>query len=149
MNEELKNELNELQSPLAEMDKHYFANQSEVPADYFSSMEDRFIQFIKENESPREAKQISIFDFKRITYSVAAVSAFAILGLGILTIMRSGSDTQLSENEVKTFLEEEGDFLALENSTLVEPYRKLEKLSDNEIKDYLCEVEGMDCGQVN
>jgi hypothetical protein len=111
MNEELKIELNELQSPLAEMDKHYFANQSEVPADYFSSMEDRFIQFIKENESPREAKQISIFDFKR--------------------------------------MEEEGDFLALENSTLVEPYRKLEKLSDNEIKDYLCEVEGMDCGQVN
>jgi hypothetical protein len=146
MKDDIKKELEELKSPLAAMDKHYFTNQNDVPANYFDGIEDRFFQLLKEKEKPREANQISIFQTKRISYSIAAVSAFAILGLGILTIMRS-SGPQLSDNEVKTYLEEEGDFLAVEKKT--EQAKKLKNLSDNEIKDYLCEVEGMDCAQIN
>lgn len=148
MNNELKRELEEIKSPLAGMDKHYFANQNEVPANYFEGMEDRFFQLLRENEAPREARQISMFSTKRFSYAVAAVSAFAILSLGILTIMKS-SGPQLSENDVKTYLEEEGDFLAVEMPTKAEQAKKIKKLSDDEIKNYLCEVEGMDCGQIN
>ena len=89
-----------------------------------------------------------MFSTKRFSYSVAAVSAFAILSLGILTILKS-TGSQLSENDVKTYLEEEGDFLAVEMPTKDEEAKKLKKLSDSEIKDYLCEVEGMDCGHIN
>jgi hypothetical protein len=148
MNNELKRELEEIKSPLAGMDKHYFANQNEVPANYFEGMEDRFFQLLREKETPREARQISMFSTKRFSYAVAAVSAFAILSLGILTIMKS-SGPQLSENDVKTYLEEEGDFLAVEMPTKAEQAKKIKKLSDDEIKNYLCEVEGMDCGQIN
>jgi hypothetical protein len=148
MKDEIIKELEELKSPLAGMDKHYFANQNDVPTNYFEGMEDRFFQFLKENEAPREARQISMFNTKRFSYAVAAVSAFAILSLGILTVMKS-SGPQLSENDVKTYLEEEGDFLAVEMPAKVEQAKKMNKLSDDEIKNYLCEVEGMDCGQLN
>ena len=148
MNNELKKELEDLRSPLAGVDKHYYANQNDLPANYFEGMEDRFLLFLKEKETPREAKQISMFSTKRFSYSVAAVSAFAILSLGILTILKS-TGPQLSENDVKTYLEEEGDFLAVEMPTKDEEAKKLKKLSDSEIKDYLCEVEGMDCGHIN
>lgn len=148
MNNELKKELEELKSPLAGVDKHYFANQIDIPANYFEGMEDRFFQLLRENEAPREARQVSIFSTNRLSYAVAAVSAFAILSLGILTIMKS-SGPQLSENDVKTYLEEEGDFLAVEMPTKEEQEKKIKKLSDSEIKDYLCEVEGMDCAQIN
>jgi len=149
MNEELRNELKALKSPLAEMEKHYFADDKDIPKDYFTGMDDRFIQFMKKNESPRETISISFFNTKRISYALAAVSAFAILSLGILTIIKSNSHNQLSESDVKTFLEEEGDFLAMEHTAQTVPTKKLEKLSDDEIKNYLCEVEGMDCGLIN
>ena len=148
MNEELKKELQQLQSPLAEIDKHYFAQSKDLPDNFFTGMEDKFIAQMREKSTPREAQQFSIFSGKRFSYAIAAVSAFAILSLGILTIMKS-SGPQLSENDVKTFIEEEGDFLALEMPSKAEQAIKIKKLSDDEIKNYLCEVEGMDCGQLN
>lgn len=149
MNEELKKELEQLQSPLAEIDKHYFTQSNTMPDDFFSGMEDRFIAQMREKSTPREAQQISMFSGKKLSYSIAAVSAFAILGLGIFTIVRSEGANQLSQNEVKTFLEEDGDFLAVDNTALINPSPALDKISDEEIKNYLCEVEGMDCTQVN
>lgn len=145
MNHELKKELEELKSPLALMEKQYFAQPSELPKNYFEGMEDRFFERLKQEEVPREAKHITMFNNKRLSYAIAAVSAFAILSLGILTVMKS-SEPQLSENEVKTYLEEEGDFLAIEMPSKVEQFNKL---SESEIQDYLCEVEGMSCGHLN
>lgn len=148
MKDDIKIELEELKSPLVGIDKHYFANKNDVPVNYFKGMEDRFFNLLREKEVPKEAKQISIHTTKRFSYAVAAVSAFAILTLGIITIIQS-SGPQLSENDVKTYLEEEGDFLAVEMPTKIEERKKLKNLSDNEIKDYLCEVEGMNCAQFN
>lgn len=145
MNHELKKELEELKSPLANMEKQYFAQPSELPKNYFEGMEDRFFERLKQEEVPREAKHITMYNNKRFSYAIAAVSAFAILSLGILTVMKS-SEPQLSENEVKTYLEEEGDFLAIEMPSKVEQFNKL---SESEIQDYLCEVEGMSCGHLN
>ena len=48
MNNELKKELEDLISPLAGVDKHYYANQNDLPANYFEGMEDRFLLFLKE-----------------------------------------------------------------------------------------------------
>ena len=149
MNEELKQELQKLQSPLAKMDKHYFAQSKDLPDNFFTGMEDKFIDQIREKSIPREGQQFSIFSGKRFSYSIAALSAFAILGLGIFTIVRADGGSQLSQNEVKTFIEEDGDFLAPENTATINPSPALEKISDEEIKSYLCEVEGMDCTQVN
>jgi hypothetical protein len=149
MNEELKRELQQLLPPLAELDKHFFAQSKDVPENFFRGMEDKFIAQIREKSTPRESQQFSIFSGKKFSYSLAAVSAFAILGLGIFTIVRSEDGSQLSQNEVKSFLEEDGDFLAVDNTAFINPSPELEKISDEEIKNYLCEVEGMDCTQVN
>ena len=149
MNEELKKELQDIQSPLAEVAKHYYADSNDLPAHFFAGMEDRFIAQMQEKSTPREAQQFSMFSSHKLSYSIAAVSAFAILGLGIFTIVRSEAGSQLSQNKVKTFLEEDGDYIALDYTSPLNHKPELEKISDEEIKNYLCEVEGMNCTRVN
>lgn len=149
MNNELKKELETLKSPLASIDKQFFGNGDAIPVGFFERQEDDFFQRIRTLETPREASRISIFSGKGLSYSIAAMASFAILGLGIFAVVRSYTAPSLSENEVKSYLEEEGDFLAMDNTATVEPNSKLKKISDVEIKDYLCEVEGMSCEHIN
>lgn len=149
MNPELKAELKEIKSILAKLDKNYFADNSQVPPAYFDGMEDRFFNALKENNVPKESSSISIFNTKRFSYAIAAVAATAILSLSILTLIQSEKMPAISDNDVKTFLEEEGDFLALDQNTELGSMQKLKHLSNDEIKNYLCEVEGMDCEQIN
>lgn len=144
MNQDVKNELTELESILFTIDKLDTNSTEDIPSGYFESMEDRFFAKLNSDTTPKAAS-ISIFENKRIAYNLAAVLAFAILGLGLFSILKPQSKNQLSQNEVIHFLEEEGEIttpLSDSNSTL-------DKLSDEEIKKFLSEIEGMDVTNIN
>lgn len=148
MSTELNNELKELGSVLSQVEKTYFADNSQVPLGYFDGMEDRFLAKLKIDEAPREPRSISIFGSKRISYALAAVASFAILGIGLFTLVKQNNTYNLSQNEVVAFLEDEGLLSHNANYANATPVN-LDNISKEEAIKFLVEEEGMDVTNIN
>lgn len=148
MSTELNNELKELGSVLSQVEKTYFADNSQVPLGYFDGMEDRFLAKLKIEEAPREPRSISIFGSKRISYALAAVASFAILGIGLFTLVKQNNTYNLSQNEVVAFLEDEGLLSHNANYANATPVN-LDNISKEEAIKFLVEEEGMDVTNIN
>lgn len=147
MNTELKNELLNRKSILGSIDKQYIINEHEVPNGYFDQMEDKFFASLKkEVDIPRETKTISFWERTRVSYSIAAVSIFAIVGFGLFSLLRKDSINSLSQNEVVSYLEDEDELSTeIPSSSNI----NINELTNEEIKKYLMENEGIDLNNMN
>jgi len=148
MSTELNKELRERQSILGQIEKQYFVPNHEVPADYFANMEDAFFLKLKEEYMPKAAKSISFWEKTRVSYSIAAMTAFAILGFGMFSLLRKNDANNLSQNEVVKYLQEEDEIPTVELNTN-KSILNMNELTQEDIKKYLMENEGIDVSNIN
>jgi hypothetical protein len=152
MREEIKNELIEQQSILSQIDKSYFAPTSEVPNGYFEGMEDAFFAKLRANDQPKASQSISLWQKSKVSYSIAAVSIFAIIGFAMFNLFRTDNMNSLSQNEVESYLVEEEELTAVSdtNTKISTPSTvKLNELTNEEITNYLLENEDIDIQNIN
>jgi hypothetical protein len=151
MNKDLKIELKEIHSFLDKIDiQKNNVNYKDVPEGYFDSMEDSFFANLQKESN---AKHISIFTKFHLSYAIASIVTFAFIGYFAYSILNK--DTQkfnLSENEVHEYLQEnyeeieEEELLAMIKDTEIKKAinDSLNNVSENDIKSYLIEKEGVD-----
>lgn len=149
MNVELIKELEERQSILSQLDKQYIAPTNEVPSGYFEGMEDAFFARLREDNAPQASKSINIWEKSKLSYSIAAVSIFAIVGLSIFSLLRNDNMNTLSQNEVESYLVEEDEMIIDSTVKISSPDMKLNDLTNEEITKYLIENEDIDLTQIN
>lgn len=136
MNDELKNELKSLNSLLSDL-PHREYGKTETPS--LDGWESKMLNLVKDS-APREAKSVNMWDKMKAPLSVAAMLVVA-LGFYFMNVynMNSNEIQALSYTEVADYLEEEE--LEIEAADSIE---SIETLSDEEIMNYLQEIEGMD-----
>jgi hypothetical protein len=152
MREEIKNELKEQQSILSQVDKHYFTSTNDVPNDYFEGIEDAFFAKLRANEQPRASQSINLWQKSKLSYSIAAVSIFAIVGFSIFNLVRPDKMNSLSQNEVESYLVDEDELSTdlNKNSKLsTQSTVNFNDLTNEEITKYLIENEDIDIQNID
>ncbi len=148
MNKELLKELEEQNTLLAKMPKHFFKDTQSIPEGFFENFEENFFAKLKENKP----KQTSIPIWQSINFkkSMAAVMTSAILGFGIFTILKNDSnDMKFSQNELKSYLQDEGELMDIESSdTTLSKEITLENISKEEIQEYFKEQEDLEINSI-
>jgi hypothetical protein len=149
MEKELKSELEQQGSFLGKLPKRFIGDSSNLPQDYFDKMEDRFFHALQENKP--KASSVSIWDRHKYSMPLAAILSFAVLGFGIIYMLNSSSDMKLSQNELQTYFasEEELEDVSLCDALCSQSHKHiLDKISNEEIKNYFLETEGIDISKI-
>lgn len=149
MEENVLNELEKQGSFLGKLPKQFIGDSSSIPQDYFEKMEDRFFHTLRENKP--KATSVSIWDRHKFSMRLAAIVSFAVLGFGIFSIVESSSEMKLSQNELQSYFasEEELDDVNLCDAACSQNHKHiLDKISNEEIKIYFLETEGIDISKI-
>ncbi len=149
MKEDILNELERQGSFLGKLPKQFIGDSSSIPQDYFEKMEDRFFQALKENKP--KATSVSIWDRHKFSMRLAAIVSFAVIGFGIFSIVQSTSELQLSQNELQSYFasEEELEDANLCDAACSQNHKHiLDNISNEEIKTYFLETEGIDISKI-
>jgi plasmid maintenance system killer protein len=148
MDKELMKELQEQGSILSKIPKRVIDINASVPEGYFENMESQFFAKLKDNQP--KTTSVSIWETYRVRYRIAAVGIFAIVGFGLFTLLRNNSEMTLSQNELKSYFAKEGeiDELNLCHDCGKTHKKILDNITDDEIKAYLLETEGVDINKI-
>lgn len=139
---EIISELEERNSVLSQIPKKYYADTASIPSGYFEGMEDRFFANISANQMPR-ATSVSIW--QRISTPARVAAMLALTALGIVLFRQLDSSENISNNELMSYLQDEGYTVETKKYSENEiKQNHLDKLSEDEICQYLNEVEGID-----
>lgn len=145
MEKNIINELKDQGSILAELPKKYYVNQNDIPSGYFEGMEDRLIAKIRMAQQPKTAS-ISIWERYSRAQRFAAAASVAVIGLSLYTLMRSNSESNFSQNEMKSYLISEGEYA--DPKIAADSTVHIEDLSKEDIKRYILENEDIDINTI-
>lgn len=160
MQDNIHNELNQLNSFLKDIPKTSFTSK-DIPAGYFDTMESRFFENLK--SVPKETSQKSIFsNFNRPRAVAAVVALMAISFFIFKNYISNNYNFQLSDNEIYSYLNENYEELDTNSIDNKHSYAsvinkesfsiindKFENISNDDIKKYLIEEEGLELNTIN
>jgi hypothetical protein len=142
MNTEIREELQEQKSTLGNIPKHYFVNNESIAADYLNGLEDNIWSKIQAESKPKAAS-VNLWERFSSRAQLAIAASIAFVGFGIFTIINTQDEFNLSQDDMLCYLQNEDEFVDnIQKDS--KQYVNLDSLTNDEIKKYIAENEGLD-----